>query len=117
MRGTKMYAFEIATRGRGGEWVTVASGLGVFSRAPKPTVRSIAERWIHEQTGRLRGGRLIVVGRRRAAPRGFVPSVRIRLTDRAGDRPLASAYIGVDRRDVVRRDGYELPTPTGADRG
>ncbi|MFF1819826.1 hypothetical protein ACFVWG_21170 [Kribbella sp. NPDC058245] len=117
MRGRKMYAFEIATRGNASEWVTAASGVGVFSRAPKPTVRSIAERWIHEQTGRLRGGRLVVVGRRRGAPRGFVPSVRIRLLDRAGHRPLASAYIGVDRRDVVRRDGYELPTPMGVDRG
>lgn len=117
MRGKRMYAFEISTRGRNGSWSTVASGIGEFSRPPKASVRSIAERWIHEETGRLRGGRLIVVGRRRRAPRWFVPRVRIQLLDRAGEYPLASAYVGDDRRDVVRRRSHELPGAGGVNRG
>ncbi|GAA0597370.1 hypothetical protein GCM10009534_34680 [Kribbella sandramycini] len=115
MRGKRMYAFEISTRSLDGSWSTVASGVAEFSRPPKASVRSIAERWIHEETGRLRGGRLIVVGRRRHAPRWLVPAVRIRLLDRAGEYPLASAYIGEDRRDAVRRVG--LPDLGSVDRG
>ncbi|WP_405056861.1 hypothetical protein OG474_29495 [Kribbella sp. NBC_01505] len=116
MRGRRMYAFEIAKRGKDGSWSRVASGTGQFSRPPKASVRSIAERWIHEETGRLSGGRLLVVGRRRGVPRGFVPSVRIRLLDPAGAYPLAAAYIGLDRRDVVR-DQYQLPPRDRVDRG
>jgi hypothetical protein len=112
MRGRRMYAFEIATRARDGSWSTVASGSGQFSRPPKASVRSIAERWIHEETGRLSGGRLLVVGRRRNAPRGFVAGVRIRLLDPQGDYPLASAYIGLDRRDH-----YQLPVGERLGRG
>jgi len=107
-----MYAFEIATRGQDGSWSTVASGSGQFSRPPKASVRSIAERWIHEETGRLSGGRLLVVGRRRSAPQGFVAGVRIRLLDPAGDYPLASACIGLDRRDY-----YRLPVAERLSRG
>ncbi|GAB3934039.1 hypothetical protein GCM10029976_042420 [Kribbella albertanoniae] len=113
-----MYAFEIATRESDGRWTVVASGTNVFSRPPKATVRSLAERWIHEHTGRLGGGRLVIVGRRRGAPRAFVAGVRIQLLDRPGGYALATAYVGVDRRDAVRtdRDHYELPVLTGVDR-
>ena len=119
MRGRRMYAFEIATRGRNGAWTVVASGTNLFSRPPKPTVRSVAERWIHENTGRTGGGRLVVVGRRGSAPRAFVAGVRIQLLDRVGGYALATAYIGVDRRDAVRvgRDHYELPALTGVHDG
>ena len=107
MRGRRIYAFEIATRRSDGAWTVITSGAGAFSRPPVATVRSLAERWIHERTGQLRGGRLVVVGRRRGAPRTLVASVRIRVLDQVDGHPLASAYIGVDRRDDVRVDRYE----------
>ncbi len=118
MRGRRMYAFEIATRGNDGQWTVVAAGTNAFSRPPKATVRSLAERWIHENTGRLGGGRLIIVGRRRGAPRAFVAGVRIRLLDRPDGYALATAYVGVDRRDAIRIgwDHCDLPVPTGVDR-
>jgi hypothetical protein len=102
MRGRRRYAFEIATRSSG-QWSVVVAGSGVFSRAPKATVRSIAERWIFEQAGQLRGGRLIIFGKRSVPPRSFDAFVRIRILD-VGLGQLAAAYIGVDkRRDPVLR--------------
>lgn len=98
MRGSRCYVFEIATR-RGGPWSVVAAGSGVFSRAPKATVRSIAERWIFEQAGQLRGGRLVIVGKRNRPCRSFEAFVRVRvLDDRRGQ--LAAAYVGVEQGRV-----------------
>jgi hypothetical protein len=105
MKGRVRYTFEIATRGGGDSWCLLVTRSELFSRGPKQTVRSIAERWIHEQQGQLRGGRLVIRGRRGRAPRGFTATVRVRIL--AGDesgRQLAAAYIGLDRIDA-----YALP--------
>ena len=113
MRGRRGYAFEIATRGCDGQWVVVAARAGAFSRSPKATARSIAERWIFEQAGQLRGGRLVILGRRQRPPRAFEATVRIRVLDRLGGRQLAAAYIGLDRgQDPITppsRDHYLAP--------
>jgi hypothetical protein len=111
MRGRRDYSFEIATRGSDGEWSVAVARTGIFSRSPKATVRSIAERWIFEQAGQLRGGRLIILGRRRTPPRAFDASVRIRILDQLGGRQLAAAYIGVDRiaPSAGGRDHYLAP--------
>lgn len=95
MRGSRCYVFEIATR-RGGPWSVVADGSGVFSRTPKATVRSIAERWIFEQAGQLRGGRLVIVGKRNRSCRSFEAFVRVRVLDDRGGQ-LAAAYVGVEQ--------------------
>ncbi|MFG1626236.1 hypothetical protein [Kribbella sp. NPDC049227] len=97
MTGRRSYAFEIAMRARDGSWQVVAARSGTFSRPPKATARSIAERWIHEQAGQLRGGRLVVLGKRRTPPRRFDASVRVRILDRLDGYLLAAAYVGVDR--------------------
>jgi len=107
-----MYAYEIAVRRDGGVWQALASGTGIFSRKPKATARSLVERWIHEQQGQLRGGRVVVRGRRPAAPRAFEATVRITIL--AGDgsgRQLAVAYIGDDRTRPAR-DRYAVPDLT-----
>jgi hypothetical protein len=89
----------------------VAARSGFFSRSPKSTARSIVERWIFEQQGQLRGGRVVILGKQHAEPKAFDASVRIRIL--AGDgsgRQLAVAYIGAD---VVRRtgkDAYSMPS-------
>jgi hypothetical protein len=125
MRGRRRYVFEIAMR-RGSQWSVAAVGSGTFSRVPKATVRSIAERWIFEQAGQLRGGRLVILGKRKAPPTTFDASVRIRILDDRL-RLLAAAYIGVDRRkgavlppgkDVtVGRDDYLSPAMVVSGRG
>lgn len=112
MKGRVIYAYEIAVRRDGEVWHALASGTGMFSRSPKATARSLVERWIHEQQGQLRGGRVVVRGRRVAAPRAFDASVRIRIL--AGDgsgRQLAAAYIGDDRTRPAR-DRYAVPDLT-----
>jgi hypothetical protein len=108
MRGRRSYAFEIATRRKDGQWSVVVARSSVFSRAPKATARSIAERWIFEQAGQLRGGRLVVLGRWRTARRSFDASVRIRILDRVGGRQLAVAFIGNDRDQAT----VVPPSPT-----
>lgn len=111
MRGRRGYAFEIATRGRDCEWSVAVATSGMFSRSPKATARSIAERWIFEQAGQLRGGRLIILGKWRRPPRAFDASVRILILDQLGGRRLAAAYIGVDRvaPSTGGRDHYLVP--------
>ncbi|WP_328522902.1 hypothetical protein [Kribbella sp. NBC_00359] len=101
------YDFEIATRRDESSWHLVAVRTGLFSRGAKATARSIVERWIHEQTGQMRGGRLLIKGRRGQLPRTFEAFVRVRIL--AGDgtaRQLAVAYIGADRMDA-----YSPPDP------
>ncbi|GAB2679464.1 hypothetical protein [Kribbella swartbergensis] len=115
MRGRRAYAFEIAMRGRDGRWIVVVAKSGMFTRSPKATARSIAERWIFEQAGQLRGGRLVIRGKRRTVPRAFDASVRIRIMDELGARQLAAAYIGLDRSQGLaasagdRKDHYVIP--------
>jgi len=112
MRGRRGYSFEIATRKGDVEWSVTVARAGIFSRWPKATVRSIAERWIFEQAGQLRGGRLIILARRRTPPRAFDASVRIWILDQFGGRQLAAAaYIGVDRiaPSADGRDHYLVP--------
>jgi hypothetical protein len=109
MKGRVRYAYEIAVRSDGGTWRDVVAGSSYFSRSAKATARSLVERWIHEQQGQLRGGRVIVRGRRLAAPRAFEATVRITIL--AGDgsgRRLAAAYIGDDR---VRPGGDRYAVP------
>lgn len=109
MRGRVRYNIEIGLRQSDGSWLLLVEGSGLFSRRPKQTVRSIAERWIHEQQGQLRGGRLIIRGKRADAPRGFEATVRVRvLADDESGRPLAAAYIGTDRMDAYSAPGLEL---------
>jgi hypothetical protein len=119
MRGRRRYAFEIAMRGRDGQWSVAVARSGFFSRSPKATARSIAERWIFEQAGQLRGGRLVILGRRCGPPRAFDATVRIRILHEYGARQLAAAYIGVDWRRVstsndhgpiAGRDNYLPPS-------
>ena len=110
MKGRVRYTFEIATRREGRVWQVLVARSGLFSRTPKSTARSIVERWIFEQQGQLRGGRVVIQGRRTAAPKGFETTVRVRVL--AGDgsgRQLAVAYIGVDRSQTTPRDTYTVP--------
>lgn len=117
MRGRVRYVVEIATRRDGGSWHPLVTRSGLFSRGPKATARSIVERWIFEQQGQLRGGRVVIRGRRAGVRRAFEATVRVRIL--AGDesgRQLAVAYIGIDhaRRFVVPpsdhgRDHYLPP--------
>lgn len=97
MRGRTRYVFDIAMRGQDHEWSVAVSKAAMFSRRPKETTRSIAERWIFEQAGQLRGSRLLIVGKRARPPRSFDADVRIRIMERIGGRQLAAAYTGVDR--------------------
>jgi hypothetical protein len=99
MRGRARYTFEIARRQEGNSWRLLIAKSGLFSRGPKQTVRSIAERWIHEQQGQLRGGRLVIRGKRGDAPRRFEATVRVRILADDGQQ-LAVAYIGTDRVDT-----------------
>lgn len=97
MKGRVRYIFEIATRSGGGDWQIALSRTGEFTREPKATARSIVERWIFEQAGQLRGGRVIIRGARTGAPRAFDATVRVRIL--AGDgsgRQLAAAFVGSD---------------------
>ena len=107
MRGRARYTFDIAARGRDGSWTVIAARSGRFSRGPKATARSIAERWIFEHVGQLAGGRLVIRGGQRGVPRKFVATVRIRILDEYGVRQLAVAYIGTDR--PLFRDTYSQP--------
>jgi len=110
MKGRVRYTFEIATRREGGAWQALVTRSGMFSRSPKATARSIVERWIHEQHGQLRGGRVVIRGRRTAAPRAFEATVRVRvLAGDGSDRQLAVAYIGTDTGGGSQRDAYSLP--------
>lgn len=110
MKGLVRYTYEIAVRRKSGTWHALVTGSGIFSRSPKSTARSLVERWIHEQQGQLRGGRVVIRGRRTAAPRAFEATVRVKVL--AGDgsgRQLAAAYIGDDRTHATRRDAYAVP--------
>jgi hypothetical protein len=104
MRRRVAYTFEIARRDGDDCWHVLVAQSGLFSRAPKATARSIAERWIFEQAGQLRGGRLVIVGRGGREPRRFDATVRVRVIDFAdGTRDLAVAYIGTDQERGARR--------------
>ena len=110
MKGLVRYTYEIAIRHDSGTWHPLVARSGFFSRSPKSTARSLVERWIHEQQGQLRGGRVVIRGRRAAVPRAFEATVRVRVL--AGDgsgRQLAAAYIGDDRAQLLRRDAYSVP--------
>ena len=113
MKGRVRYTFEIATRRDDQTWHVLVARTGLFSRRPKATARSIVERWSHEQQGQLRGGRVVIGGRRAAVPKHFDATVRIRVL--AGDgsgRQLAVAFIGIDR--VAREDGARRSDPRTA---
>jgi hypothetical protein len=104
MRRRVAYNFEIARRGDDERWHVLVARSGLFSRGPKATARSIVERWIFEQAGQLRGGRLVIVGRGGREPRRFDATVRVRVIDFAnGTRDLAVAYIGTDQERGARR--------------
>lgn len=113
MRRKVAYGIEIATRGAHGEWQVRTAKAGLFSRKPKATARSIIERWIHEQSGQLRGGRVVIVGSKESLPRHFETTVRVRILDFDDrSRELAVAYIGSDAPAGPRRvDRWELPMP------
>jgi hypothetical protein len=96
MRARMTYELDIAMRGRDGRWWVAVARSAQFDRSPMSTARSIAERWIFEETGELPGGRLLVVGQRHRLPQSFDASVRIRILDKPGGRQLAAAYIGID---------------------
>jgi hypothetical protein len=113
MRRKVAYGIEIATRDLHGEWQILTAKAGLFSRKPKPTARSIIERWIHEQSGQLRGGRVVILGPKASLPRQFETTVRVRILDyEARTRELAAAYIGSDvPTELSRVDRWELPMP------
>jgi len=90
------YTFEIATRAHDGHWSVLTTQSGLFSRAPQATARSIAERWIFEQAGQLRGGRLVIHGKRGEPPKTVDTVVRILILDHVTARRLAAAYIIAD---------------------
>lgn len=74
MRGRRTYAFEIAVRGSGGEWLSAVTRSGPFTRGPKATDASVRIR-ILGQTGRQLAAAYVVadrgslgVGRGRSLP-------------------------------------------------
>jgi hypothetical protein len=111
MRRKVAYGIEIAARDTHGEWQVLTAKAGLFSRKPKPTARSIIERWIHEQSGQLRGGRVVIVGPKASLPRQFETTVRVRILDfEDRTRELAAAYIGSDvPAEPPQVDRWELP--------
>ncbi len=91
------YLYEIAIRGKDGEWRVVATRREVSVGDARSTARTLVIRWLVDHIGQVPSSRVFVLGRPSATePRGLTAHVRIRVYDRRSstEAPLAVAYVG-----------------------